>query len=1228
MPIVDQETRQQRVELVYRLVERHPGGITEQDIAASLNMQRRTVNNYLRELEIQGKVYRDARLWYLLPTRRTTLRRFELSPEEAMTLYLATRLLVKQQDERNESAESALVKLAEVLTGDVGVGREIHQAALELAQRPGDPLYSRVFRTVMQGYIYRRKVAITYRPLNRRPFDTLIAPYLLEPSAVGYTTYVIGHSSIVNALRTYKLERIGAATLTADEYEVPPDFPGLDYLRHAWSIFAGEETVDVALRFSPAVTPRVRESRWHPSQQIEADPDRPGGCIWRAQVADLTDLMPWVRGWGAEVEVLDPPELRLSLVSEARRLGTVYGLQPIPLFQRLWAKAGRRRAPGPTHALVCHMLDVGLVARALWRQALTDSMRGHFAHALGLEIPDAERLIAFWAALHDLGKATPAFQRKVEWMAHVLEHAGLAFPRLYARETYDHGVGSARLLQSILPQRFKTPLPFTHAVAKALGGHHGDWPIAAELRAATLTQQLGGPEWDDVRTALVDALNQAFEPPTGLEAPSDRTAVNGLVTLLSGFVTVADWIGSMEDYFPYTEGPIDPATYAVQAYECAQRALRELDWEQWTPPATEVEFSELFGLPSPRPTQRAVMARADTLVPPALVLIEAPTGVGKTEAALYLADQWARVAQQRGLYVAMPTRATSDQMHGRVTQVLQRRYPDLAVAPMLIHGLSRWSQHGSAPEIAQEDAGVTSGAELSAESMRWFLPRKRSLLAPFAVGTVDQALLAVLQTRHFFVRLFGLSHKTVIFDEVHAYDTYMSELFLRLINWLRAVGASVVVLSATLPESARRDIVQAYSGRDPECLEPTPYPRITWVMDVEVVSEHVPHTDERCVTLTRIGSAADDIANFLSAILSEGGCAAVICNTVRRAQSVYSRLRECDIVPPDDLILYHARFPNGWRAEIEKRVLSRFGRDGARRPERAIVVATQVIEQSLDLDFDVMVTDPAPVDLLIQRAGRMHRHDRPCRPTPLATAQLALAYPLLDERGVPQWDAGDAYVYEPYILLRTHLALDGRDRLRLPSDTQALIGAVYDDEEPGDLATAMAAALVDARSRSIRGDARATAEARGRMVSAVCDERLLDHRSALLKEDSPEAHDALRALTRLSPRGVTLVCLHAIGGGLMTDPDHGLSVDLDQPPDDAVTRALVAASLDVSSWPIVHHFVSQPTPTGWKRHPLLRDCRPAVFTDGECSLPGTDRRLRLDRDRGLALNGGEDESNE
>ncbi len=328
MPKIEEATKQQRLDRIYLLLTRHSLGLAEGEIANEIGLGRRTVNNYLRELEIQGKAYKDGLYWLPFTLKETRLRPFDLSPEEAVTLYLGARLLVKQQDKRNEPAETALLKLATVLKADAGVGGEIEQAAHELAGYPIQEGYQPIFRDVVRGYIYRKQIEVVYQPLkSNKSFQTVFSTYLIEPSPIGFSTYLIGHSSVSNALRAYKLERIKSVRITRDEYALPPDFPGLEILRNAWSIVLGEETVHVMLRFSPDVKKRVLETRWHPSQKTSDDPEKPGWLCWQVDVADTLDLLPWIRGWGADCEVLEPKELRETLMGEAKAMAERYGWQ-------------------------------------------------------------------------------------------------------------------------------------------------------------------------------------------------------------------------------------------------------------------------------------------------------------------------------------------------------------------------------------------------------------------------------------------------------------------------------------------------------------------------------------------------------------------------------------------------------------------------------------------------------------------------------------------------------------------------------------------------------------------------------------------------------------------------------------------------------------------------------------------------------------------------------------
>jgi CRISPR-associated endonuclease/helicase Cas3 len=265
----------------------------------------------------------------------------------------------------------------------------------------------------------------------------------------------------------------------------------------------------------------------------------------------------------------------------------------------------------------------------------------------------------------------------------------------------------------------------------------------------------------------------------------------------------------------------------------------------------------------------------------------------------------------------------------------------------------------------------------------WFAANKKhGLLAPYGVGTIDQALLAVLQTKHVFVRLFGLAGKCVILDEVHAYDAYMTTLMERLLRWLAALDCPVVLLSATLPRDKRLKLLRAYAGDDLPEAEDVSYPRLTSVAvgrPPEV--RHLQADPDRARTIKPGWMDEGNLVETLRQALADGGCAAVIRNTVGLAQNTYLQLRDALKAHGIDVELFHARFPFGRRREIEDAVLKRFGKNGgpAERNQR-VLVATQVVEQSLDLDFDVMISDVAPVDLVLQRAGRLHRHTRGQRP--------------------------------------------------------------------------------------------------------------------------------------------------------------------------------------------------------------------------------------------------------
>lgn len=888
----------------------------------------------------------------------------------------------------------------------------------------------------------------------------------------------------------------------------------------------------------------------------------------------------------------------------------------------LWAKKARAKDPDPAafHPLICHLLDVGAVAELMWQRGLPASARSWFARQIGLDEANAGDWAVFLAAIHDWGKASIAFNEQLS-----------GAPR--------HGTISTHLLKSALPQApFNCSRDIANRLATIVGGHHGLFPHAADFNATIFSEKKhvgSSAVWKQHRASLLAEVSRLLSI-TDAATPSQLS--NAGAVWLAGFISVVDWIGSNQDFFPYAvpggqpPAEFSPDAYLARARRQAERALHELGWSAWPDSPQPRTFDELFPDLTPNAMQEEIIALSATLDRPSLVIIEAPMGMGKTEAALFLADRASADLGMRGHYLALPTQATSNQMFSRDTDFLQRRYPEQVVNTQLLHGHASLSsdfralqekerRYLQAIDIPLDGNQGFDGAEPGVIAAGWFTHRKRGLLAPFGVGTIDQALLSVLQTKHFFVRLLGLAGKTIVLDEVHAYDTYMSTLLERLLEWLAALGCSVVLLSATLPAARRRSLLHAWGGNetievDHTSATPGAYPAITWrcgegggTVDFAAPTRtvHLRWVDaERRATL----------AQELDAALRDGGCAAVICNTVRSAQEMYRYLR--DALPEVDVSLFHARFPYEERKAQEEDVLHKFGKPIANpdRPHRAIVVATQVIEQSLDLDFDLMVTELAPVDLVLQRSGRLHRHVAPeprPRPKSLATPELWLLAPP-EADGLPDFSR-DAFVYDEHILLRSWLELRERTELTTPIDLSTLIEAVYDDARrcPADASPGLAARwlLTSEKLSLLRKKHSALAREKAICSPMSPEEEFLEQPNLEFEEDNPGIRETLQALTRLGESNITAICL---------TPEQVSRLHPSR--DDAWTRAkdLLQRSVTLTHRGVVPILASNPDyePVSWKRTALLRHCRLIQLNEeGEARIG--DVLFRLDPEIGVEL---------
>jgi len=540
-----------------------------------------------------------------------------------------------------------------------------------------------------------------------------------------------------------------------------------------------------------------------------------------------------------------------------------------------------------------------------------------------------------------------------------------------------------------------------------LGQHHGFIPDVGSKRAGD--SRFGGKAWQVEREKLLVWLKDALKLdwPTIRDFPQAR--------LVAGLTTVADWIGSGE-FFEDPKAPWRPAI---------SQALDKAGFV--TPQYRQgLSFSDVFGKGfSPRPAQQALINQINGS---GVYVLEAPMGVGKTEAALYAAYRLLETQQATGVYFALPTQLTSNKMYQRFNQFLGAILDEhCALRALLLHG-DAW--------LVETDMG-----EEGRPGGSWFNQAKRGLLAPFAVGTVDQALMAAMNVRHGFVRAFGLAGKVVILDEVHTYDAYTGSLLDALIRLLRELHCTVIVLSATLNQSRRSELLDSSVGSHA-------YPLVSAIPKCGSLTEvAVPVDAERTVAIKLL---PDDALACEEALLraEQGQQVLWIENTVREAQQRYLDLaaRAHDLGVECGLL--HSRFTQQDRQTIEEKWVSLFGKEGAssRGEKGRILVGTQVLEQSLDIDADFLVMRFAPTDMLLQRMGRLWRHASTKRPDS-ARAEAWILAPGLDaaiENPVGAFGS-TAYVYDPYVLCRSLEVWKEKGQVVLPTDIRDLIEATYAD---------------------------------------------------------------------------------------------------------------------------------------------------------------------------------------
>lgn len=798
-----------------------------------------------------------------------------------------------------------------------------------------------------------------------------------------------------------------------------------------------------------------------------------------------------------------------------------------------------------------HCLNVGCVA-----ERILESMPPHLKRLL----PTGAATLA---ALHDVGKITLGFQAKCSvWLnAHSFDELTL---RQIAHSVTDH----ARVSQFFLQQQLKTNK--AHGWAVAVGAHHGT-PKPPPIKSDNVAEPTAtAPLMEAARRDLASRLIERFGPLPTTGPRKDLGRDDPTLWLLAGLITVADWIGSNEDYFPAdADLPFETSRLA------AGEALASIGW----PGArlTEGPFASAFDFAA-NPIQAALLAAADA---PGLFIVEAPMGCGKTEAALAAARRLIAAGHHHGLYFALPTQVTSNRIHRRVASFLRATLADAAHL-RLAHG-SSWLDDDSALRLRPSfPAGAASRADdddpqASAQEARsWFASAKHALLAPYGVGTIDQALQGMVAVKHFFVRRFALAGKVVILDEVHSYDVYTGSLVTALVRELRALGCSVIVLSATLTTDRRRELLAA-AGYVEATPTPDAYPLLSVGRSAAPVLQIAPQPPEpRTIMLRRAAISEDDTIAELIARAEAGQHVLWIRNTVAEAQDAFRCVRgdlpaAADPVDRIPVGLLHSRFPLTRRKTLEEEWLDRLGKERQRCASGpgSILVATQVVEQSVDIDLDFIVSDLAPTDMLLQRVGRLWRHPRAERAA--AAPEFWIRAPELPEddtfKKLKKRLGRSARVYAPWVLLRSASVFGARDALTLPTDIRALLEATYAAPRPDEPAAWAEAAVQLATEREkLAANAAAAMLVSGRPM--VGDEEP----AALTRRAGPPTESIL-LLTALEPLPGRRHRLTAPDGGQREVSDFEWSLDAARfihPWLVRVPRFLVPATAPRPAWLRLH----------------------------------------------------------
>ena len=683
--------------------------------------------------------------------------------------------------------------------------------------------------------------------------------------------------------------------------------------------------------------------------------------------------------------------------------------------------------------LICHLLETGMTTKVLLEKGLLVPFVDELAIYMKEKRETIVAFLSFLSAIHDIGKIHPHFQWKIG-----NEMQGM---KIYEQLSFRHEQYGQDLIQNsdmfdMIPERLRA------VVGEIVALHHqghktGDYyvPPGESLQICTNAQK-----------EVLEILYRTF--PFVLSSSKWRYT-NGVASILSAIINLSDWIASTHGTFS-ENGYEDHEKYLnsleKQAYQFLKDnyILYQPNESRFAKVQKDVDFFHVMQIINPRPMQECVTKLCKHHPTGGLTIIEAPCGEGKTAAALYAASH---IKGSNGFYMALPTSATSESIHEEVQMLCNQANLKLPV----FNGRA-W--------MSEKD--ITIDADL------WLSPSRQKLFYPVAVGTVDQLIKAALMEKYGLLRLLALLGKVVIIDEMHAYDLYMQDMIEQFLKYCGMFHVPVIILSATLPSVTKGRLLSAYAGFEDKKKQymlngveveydgkwnmQSSYPLLTMVSNVDYgktieVTEEIFPASKKQVYQYEMVSISESYIEEISALcmdkIKDGGCLAVIVNLVDDAKELYRFLKN-KVDSGTELFLLHGRNTEYQKEKASDKVKKLFGKDRSYRPKKSIVISTQILEQSMDIDFDFMCSILAPMDLLLQRFGRYRRHG--------SQGTIREIVDVSDDKILiftPENTDKHTQVYEKEIAEKTKEVLKKNSEkiLHLPEETRTLIESVYGNHQ-------------------------------------------------------------------------------------------------------------------------------------------------------------------------------------